>query len=107
MGNVSQWNDERILALNPALRSKLPARAIIVGYTDTNTSVSAVEVWKQSLESFSDNFRTMFREANRTFALMPPALRGTGLPVATDRDSRIQWIKVGSTTTTTTTTAIG
>jgi hypothetical protein len=94
MGNITQWNDERIMALNPELQAKLPARPIVVGYTDMNSAASATEVWKQALESFSSEFRDMFREANRTFALMPPALRGSGLPVPIDREGRIEWIKV-------------
>jgi hypothetical protein len=94
MGNVSYWNDERIQALNPDLAAKLPARLITIGYVDHDETIaSAVEVLKETLESFSVEFERMFLAANRTFSHMPPALRGTALPVPPPTACRVNWIQ--------------
>jgi hypothetical protein len=94
MGTLSHWNDERIQALNPEVAWKLPARPIIISYSEPNTMASAGEVFKQALESFSIEFKRTFRAANRTFDLMPPALRGTAFGVPIGVHTRLNWTKV-------------
>jgi ABC-type phosphate transport system substrate-binding protein len=93
-GDVSYWNDERIQALNPEVAGKLPARPIIISFAESNTTASASEVFKQALESFSLDFKRAFRAANRDLALMPPSLRGTAVALPPDIQTRINWIKV-------------
>jgi ABC-type phosphate transport system substrate-binding protein len=92
-GNISMWNDQRIKDLNPAVANKLPATPIIIGYSE-NSAISLVEVLKLALESFSPEFKELLAQANRTWAAMPPAQRGTALSAGSSTALRLSWLKV-------------
>jgi hypothetical protein len=92
-GNISMWNDQRIKDLNPTIAEKLPAAPIIIGYSE-NTVISLVEVLKLTLESFSPDFKAALAEANRTWAGMPPAQRGTAVSAGTSTVLRLAWLQV-------------
>jgi hypothetical protein len=92
-GNVSHWNDQRLKDLNPAIASKLPNAPIIIGYNE-NGIISAVEILRRALESYSDDFKVALAAANRTWAGMPPALRGTSMAGGGSTPARLSWLKV-------------
>jgi hypothetical protein len=98
-GSIVAWDHPRIKALNPTLADKLPAEPILLGYCDTNSSLSSVEIFKRALEGFSPEFKSAFAAANRTFGLLPPALTGTAVNTSTSAASRIAFLKVPSVTT--------
>lgn len=90
-GNVTQWNDERILELNPHL--VLPGENITLGYSE-NGVYSISEVVKRALSSFSSDFSRLLIEANNSFALMPPGQRGTAMSAGTTGSENVAWLKV-------------
>lgn len=94
-GTVVAWNDPAIRRLNPALEDMLPAEPIVLGYLDTNNPATVIEVVKQALESFSAEFKQAFAAANRTFALLPPAQRGTAVSLGNSTIRGVtKWLKV-------------
>jgi hypothetical protein len=93
-GKITMWNDDAIRELNPEIESKLPAEPIAVGFIDSAVTISFVEVLKRTLESFSDDFRTAFAEANRTFANLPAAQNGTLHQISGASPARAAWMKV-------------
>lgn len=94
-GNITRWNNRRIQNLNPSLAGLLPDSDIILGYNE-NSVVSLTEVVKRALVSFSDDFATLFEAANRSFAAMPPALRGTAELAGISTGPRLQWLAVSN-----------
>lgn len=92
-GNITRWNDQRIKDLNQAIAALLPDADIIIGYNENNV-YSLTEVAKRILEHFSSDFATLFAAANRSFAAMPPALRGTSELAGVSTAERIQWLSV-------------
>jgi hypothetical protein len=94
-GSITAWNDTAIQELNPDIAHKLPPDAIRLGYSNDTTKVlTFTEVFKLTLESFSEEFREVFAAANRTFALLPPALNGFAVRVGGSSASRITWLQV-------------
>ena len=92
-GQITQWNDSRIRALNPpTVNAKLPAADITLGYTDY--SLSFAEVFKVALSSFSATFRTALAAANDSYALLPPALAGHATDAGRTTTLRVAWLKV-------------
>jgi hypothetical protein len=95
-GNITLWNDQRLKNLNPAIASKLPNATILIGYNE-NGVISVIEVLKLALESFSVDFRNALEAANRTWADMPPAQRGTAVPAGSSTLARLNWLAVSLT----------
>ena len=93
-GNIATWDDPVIKRLNPLLADKLPAEPIMLGYSESNSTLSAIEIFKRALENFSPEFARAFAEANRTFALMRPALTGTAMPTGVTSDNRVSFLQV-------------
>jgi uncharacterized protein YfaA (DUF2138 family) len=93
-GEITTWDHPAIQELNPDIADKLPSASIIVGYLDSNLTLSFVEVLKETLESFSPDFRAVFAVAGRTFANLPPALNGTMVPVSGSTTARAAWMMV-------------
>jgi len=94
-GSITAWNDTAIQELNPDIAHKLPPDAIRLGYSNDTTKVlTFTEVFKLTLESFSEEFREVFAAANRTFALLPPAINGFAVRVGGSSASRITWLQV-------------
>jgi hypothetical protein len=93
-GEITQWNDSRIQALNPpAVNAKLPGADITLGYSINNV-LSFAEVFKVALSSFSDVFRAALASADGSFALMPPALAGRATEAGTTSANRTTWVQV-------------
>ncbi|AGO85889.2 Serine/threonine protein kinase [Pandoravirus salinus] len=90
-GNVSTWNHPAIAALNPEIAARLPAANITLGYID-DFYLSAAEVVKLSLESFSPAFASQFAACNRTFGLLPFAAEGRGRVLSDSSPDRVAWI---------------
>ncbi len=91
-GNITKWNDTRIKALNPAIANKLPGADILIGYNE-NIAISLPEVFKIALERFSEDFAIALAAANRTWALMPPAQRGTAVAAGGSTVARLAWLQ--------------
>jgi hypothetical protein len=58
--------------LNGPIAPNLPGENIILGYND-NSALTAVEVLKRALESFSVEYTDALAAANRSLDRMPPA----------------------------------
>jgi ABC-type phosphate transport system substrate-binding protein len=93
-GEITQWNDQRIKDLNPAeISALLPAADIITGY-NVNNKFSVSEVFKVALASFSSTYNALLKAANDSYALMPPALAGTGVEAGIT-NARVAWVQAG------------
>jgi hypothetical protein len=88
------WNDPAIRELNPDIVDKLPAQKIITGYSTSSTALSFPEVFKLTLESFSSEFKEQFAAVNRSFTLLPPALRGDAQNAGGSSAARSAWLQV-------------
>ncbi|AVK75014.1 serine-threonine kinase [Pandoravirus quercus] len=90
-GNVTTWNHPAIAALNQKIATRLPSANITLGYID-DFYLSAAEVVKLSLESFSPAFAAEFARHNRTFGLLPFATEGRGRVLSDSSPDRVAWI---------------
>lgn len=90
-GNVTTWNHPAIAALNQGIATRLPSANITLGYID-DFYLSAAEVVKLSLESFSPAFAAEFARHNRTFGLLPFATQGRGRVLSDSSPDRVAWI---------------
>lgn len=90
-GNVTTWNHPAIAALNQAVAARLPSANITLGYID-DFYLSAAEVVKLSLESFSPAFAAEFARHNRTFGLLPFVAEGRGRVLSDSSPDRVAWV---------------
>ncbi|AGO82793.1 Serine/threonine protein kinase [Pandoravirus dulcis] len=90
-GNVSTWNHPAIAALNQEIAARLPSANITLGYID-DFYLSAAEVVKLSLESFSPAFAVEFVRHNRTFGLLPFVAQGRGRVLSDSSPDRVAWV---------------
>jgi hypothetical protein len=92
-GSIRLWNDSAIQALNPAVAAKLPPVPITLGYGPEH-QLAIIEVAKQAMSSFSDEFRDALAAANNSIARMAPAMEGRAFDAGSNASLRISWIQV-------------
>ncbi|AVL95162.1 putative serine/threonine protein kinase receptor [Moumouvirus australiensis] len=91
-GEITKWNHNDILALNPDLVGILPDRDIIIGYNDDgNVSVSGI--FQSALSSFYDKFATDFANAGNLFRNMSFANESRCVNIGPSGAERFDWIK--------------
>lgn len=92
-GQITTWDHPAIRDLNPDIAAKLPSQTIFVGYSDSSSVLSFPEVFKLTLESFSDDFKAQFAAVNRTFSQLPPALNGNAASAGGSSPARAVWLQ--------------
>jgi ABC-type phosphate transport system substrate-binding protein len=92
-GSIRLWNDSAIQALNPAVAAKLPPVPITLGYGPEHP-LAVIEVTKQAMSSFSDEFRDALAAANNSLARMAPAMEGRAFDAGSNATQRVSWLQV-------------
>ncbi len=93
MGNITKWDDEAIIKLNPSIASKLPSENIKLGYFGGAT-LGNFAVFTNALSSMSEEFEAEFNRVGMNMSFMEPSLAGNTVPQP-DELSRVIWNKVG------------
>ncbi len=90
-GNIVTWDDPAIAVLNKDLHAqgKLPHLNITFAYSPGGQ----VEMMKNALSSFSDEFRAAMAIAGNQFERLPPFLEGRAT-TGPNITARLDWVKV-------------
>jgi hypothetical protein len=88
LGEITKWNDEAIVGLNPNISARLPDANITTSYR-TGGDVSLTTVFKRALHVFSNG--TFPRDGS--LDSLPPVAAGTSFAFSTDAEC-INFVKV-------------
>ncbi len=92
MGNITFWNDDAILKLNPSIALKLPNVKIKLGYY-SRSSFGMLYVLTEALSSLCPEFEEAFAAAGHNITNLRPTLEGNGFGFSSEFE-KAQWVKV-------------
>jgi ABC-type phosphate transport system substrate-binding protein len=87
-GDITKWNDEAIVSLNPNVSMPLPDEDILLCW-GSNTGESVTSTFKRGLRAMSSSFDAALTTANNDLGQLPPMLAGRGISISTNSSGRI------------------